>query len=356
MDPQETPFLPIDEAGGLVFLTTLPGSKADFPDERNGPTAERFWGLLDEARDAARDETRAAATDADRPIWVHLDRTKPRASRWVREQSGVAEIVGDALLAEETRPRAVERDGGLLVILRGVNLNQGAEPDELIVIRMWFERGRAVTLRQSRFMTVRRLRAAAEQGAGPATPADLLVAIAEGVTDRLGPAVENLQNMLDETEDRLAGEDPRTIDTHEIAEVRRQAIRLRRFLAPQRDALLALASSGSPLLDETHRAEFHEIAQRTARFVEDLEEVRDRAAVSQEELRAARERQANKTMYLLTLVAAIALPLGLITGLLGVNVGGIPGVDDPMAFWIVTLGMVVIAGALVGIFKWLKWL
>ena len=342
------PFVPIDEAGGLVFLTRLPGSRDDFPDERGEAVAERFWGKI---------EPGAGDSEGDaRPIWIHLDRTKERANHWVNERSGLPEVVGDALLAAETRPRAVERADGLLVILRGVNVNVGAEPDELIVIRMWFEPGRAVTLRQSRFMTVRRLRAAAEQGHAPATTGELLVAIADGVSARLGPVVENLQSLLDGTEDELAEDNPRDVSTRDIAEVRRQAIRLRRYLAPQRDALLALAASPSPLLNQDLRAELQEIAQRTARFVEDLEEVRDRAAVSQEELRAARERQANKTMYLLTLVAAIALPLGLITGLLGINVGGMPGADSPAAFWVVTAGMVVIAGGLVGVFKWLRWL
>ncbi len=168
--------------------------------------------------------------------------------------------------------------------------------------------------------------------------------------------VDNLQSLLDDTENALAGEDPRDLDTRALAEVRRQAIRLRRYLAPQRDALLALASSPSPLLDAHQRAELQEIAQRTARFVEDLEEVRDRAAVSQEELRAARERQANRTMYLLTLVAAIALPLGLLTGLLGINVGGMPGAEDPHAFWWVTGGMVLVAAGLVAVFRRLRWL
>ena len=61
-------------------------------------------------------------------------------------------------------------------------------------------------------------------------------------------------------------------------------------------------------------------------------------------------------MYFLTLVAAVFLPLGLITGLLGINVGGMPGADSAEAFWIVTAGLVVVAGILVGLFRWLRWL
>ena len=330
-----------------MFTTVLPGQASDFPAERSDDVAEAMWSSIDTVPDGG-------------ARWIHLDRTKPRAQAWVRESSGLPSLVGEALLAEETRPRAVERSSngqhGLLVILRGVNMNPGAEPDELIVIRMWAEAGRLITLRQFRFATIRKLREHAMEGRAPATAGGVLVAISNGLSLRIGPAVDNLQNLLDEAEDQLAGEDASGLDTRPIAEVRRQAIRLRRFLAPQRDALLGLASSPSELLDAGMRAELQEIAQRTARYVEDLEEVRDRAAVTQEEIRSARERQANRTMYLLTLVAAIALPLGLLTGLLGINVGGMPGADDPAAFWWVTGGMVVVAGGLVAVFRSLRWL
>lgn len=334
-------FEPFDRAGGLVFVTRLPGAPEEFGVESTPESIERAW---------------QTANGLDGPLWVHLDRTKDRACAWVREHAGLPAMVPDALLAAETRPRAVERENGLLVILRGVNVNPGAEPDELIVIRMWIDAQRMITLRQFRFATIRQLRERAERGTAPTTPGGLLVAIADGLSTRLGAVVENLQELLDESEDKLAGDDAAGLDTRPLAEVRRQSIRLRRFLAPQRDALLGLASSPSPLLDARMRAELQEIAQRTARYVEDLEEVRDRAAVTQEELRAVRERRNSKTMYLLTLVAAVALPLGLITGLLGINVGGMPGADSPVAFWVVSVGMVAIAVGLVAVFKWLKWL
>ncbi|USN98292.1 MAG: hypothetical protein H6810_08900 [Phycisphaeraceae bacterium] len=61
-------------------------------------------------------------------------------------------------------------------------------------------------------------------------------------------------------------------------------------------------------------------------------------------------------MHLLTLFAAVLLPLGLLTGLLGINVGGMPGANDPWAFWIVCVGLCVVAAGLVGLFRWLRWL
>ena len=59
----------------------------------------------------------------------------------------------------------------------------------------------------------------------------------------------------------------------------------------------------------------------------------------------------NRQMLILSVVAAIFLPLGLITGLLGINVGGIPGADNPWAFAIVCV-LLVVLGALQ--FWWFK--
>jgi zinc transporter len=64
----------------------------------------------------------------------------------------------------------------------------------------------------------------------------------------------------------------------------------------------------------------------------------------------------NKAMYLLSIIAAIFLPLGLLTGLLGINVGGIPGTDSKWAFTLVTVVLVSLAIILVAWFKKIKWL
>ena len=99
-----------------------------------------------------------------------------------------------------------------------------------------------------------------------------------------------------------------------------------------------------------------EIAERTSRFVEDIDAAKDRAAITQEELNNRLSEQMNKAMYVLSIVAAIFLPLGLLTGLLGINVGGIPGAENKWAFTGVTLSRIGLATQLILLFKRIKWL
>jgi zinc transporter len=109
-------------------------------------------------------------------------------------------------------------------------------------------------------------------------------------------------------------------------------------------------------LGDIDKVHIREIAERTARFIDDLDSARDRAAITQEELNNHLSEQMNKTMYILSIVAAIFLPLGLITGLLGINVGGIPGTENKFAFAYVTAFLVVFAFALVLVFKRKRWI
>lgn len=118
------------------------------------------------------------------------------------------------------------------------------------------------------------------------------------------------------------------------------SIVLRRYLVPQREVIGRLHAERVSWLSDEIRAYLRESADRVTRYVETLDSARERAAVSSEELASRLAEQMNQTMYLLSVVAAIFLPLGLITGLLGINVGGMPGVDTPWAFTAVTVTMV----------------
>lgn len=335
---QPPPFQPFEPEAGLVLAIRLPGSPAEFNESR------RSWGDLN-------------PPEKSPPLWTHLDLTKSRAQQWLREESGLDPIVAESLLADETRPRVQPIDDGMLVILRGVNLNPGAEPDELITIRMWVEPTRLITLRQVRFQTIAELRARAQKGKAPLTAASFLAAVALGVALRLGPTVDNLEEMLDEIEESMLERDKESpADRSHLATIRRHAIAYRRYLVPQRDAMLALTTAQASFFSSHDLLELRVATEHVTRVTEALEEIRDRAAVTQEEIRARNESRMGRTLYMLTIVATVALPLGLVTGLLGINVGGIPLADSSLGFAAVCVALVGIAGFEILIFKSMKWL
>ena len=71
------------------------------------------------------------------------------------------------------------------------------------------------------------------------------------------------------------------------------------------------------------------------RYAEDLDAMRSRAAVLQDEVAAQLSERSNRALYLLSVVTVLFVPLGFVAGLLGMNVQGIPGSSEPLGFWLV---------------------
>ena len=287
-------------------------------------------------------------------LWLHFVLTDPEVEDWLRNHSGLNPLVADALLAPETRPRASAVGEGLLVSLRGINLNPESDPEDMVSIRIWAESSRVITTRRRDLQSVQDIVQQFEQHRGPRGTAEFLVNLTSQIIWRMGDTVEGVEDRIDYLEDQVLAEAATTLRL-DLANVRRQTISLRRYLSPQKEALGRLMVEQMSWLEDTQRLRLREVSDRLMRYIENLDEVRDRAAVTQEELMSRVSEQLNSRMYVLSVVAAIFLPLGFFTGLLGINVGGIPGVDNPNAFWTFGVILVVIVISQVTLFKFKKW-
>ena len=288
-------------------------------------------------------------------LWVHLDYTAPEAQQWIKEENQLEDVVGDALLAEESRPRVTAFDDGLLISLRGVNLNPGADPEDMVSLRIWAEKSRIITTRRRKLLSVADLYSALEKGEGPRTAGEFLEDVADRLMSRMGGVIDDLEDKVAELEQEVL-----TAQSHELrpklASIRRDAINLRRYMAPQREAIARLQSEKISWLTDEDRVRLREVYDHLTRYLEDLDAARERAAVTQEELVSRLSEQMDNRMYVLSVVAAIFLPLGFLTGLLGINVGGIPGAEYKAAFAIFCTFLGAIAIIELIIFRKKKWM
>ena len=279
-------------------------------------------------------------------LWVHFDYTAEQTEHWLREASGLAPVVADALLMRETRPRCVVHGGELLMSLRGVNMNPAQAGEEMVAIRLWSDGQRVISTRHRRLRSVDRIREDYAEGRGPTDAADLAQALSHYLHNFAGEAIEDLEDRLDALEeDALEGSGDEL--RQKLLHLRREVILLRRYLAPQRDALNRLWQERLAWMDDTHRVQLREVADIAMRQVEDLDALRDRGTVLYEELGARLADQMNRRMYVLSLIAGLFLPLGFVTGLLGINVGGMPGAENPLGFVVVVLLLVAL-----GLLQW----
>lgn len=290
-------------------------------------------------------EPAATGLDAPQPgfIWVNLCRDQEDAGGFLHSVCRLDTHVISALLALDTRPVFFVEDDHLLLVLRGINLNPGADPIDMVSVRCWFGPQRVITVISHRVMAINDLQDNLLSGTGPSSIADFLIRLCERITQRMAIVFSGIEEAEDEIEERILTESGYRLRPL-ISALRRQVISLRRYLSPQRQALFELQSESPPWFTAEHRGRLRNIADRITRQVEDLDATRDRGAIAQDELESKLAEQLNKNMYLLSVIAAIFLPLGLISGLMGMNVSGIPGIENPNGFWLACLVLCGIAG------------
>jgi zinc transporter len=285
-------------------------------------------------------------------IWIHVE-SDDEAERSALLGPDIPDVAANALVATETRPRCDRVEEGAIVNLRGTAAEGIEESDRLLSIRMWVRRGKV--------NSVTRLPLAAtevvvdQMKAGLILdPGDLVAAFARTISAQLDPQVAALGDTLDDCETEM---DPRKVWRLRsiIARSRSEAIAFRRFVAPDRDALLTLAQLDFEWLAEEDRLHIREAADRFARMAEELEAVRERAALLHEQLTDLRAEDLDQRSLLISVVAFIFLPLTFITGLLGMNVEGIPYAHHPSSFWVVTGFCVLVAAAVFAWFARRRW-
>lgn len=267
----------------------------------------------------------------DGMLWMHLNLRDPAAGPWLQEASGLHPQALDALMAEETRPRLIHVPDGIVLLLRGVNLNPGEEVEDMVSLRLWSDGRRVITMRLRPLRAVEDVRTALGRSEGPADAGALVARLALRLAERMEDVVLALRDAMDDVEESEPEEHGASMRDR-LADLRRQAALLRRYASPQRAALHQLRAEAPGWFTAEARATLGEALDDVTRYVEDLETVRERGAIVHERLAAHHSHQVERRMYALSLIAALFLPLTFVTGLLGVNLAGIPGADSPWAF------------------------
>ncbi len=288
------------------------------------------------------------------PVWIHLDEDNMESVEWLKNQSGLDELVVENLLDEETQPRFFALPNGTFIVLRDINLNRNADVEDMIALRIWIEKNRIISLSHRRQPAVEKLVDLFSKGHTPPTAAGVFVRLADNITQNISRVLDKTDKALDDIEDELIDVDTLGADSlrHRIGDIRHQVLGMRRYMAPQRDVFLALKNLDSDLNKE-EKAVLRAIRRDMIQAVSALDYAREHSTVSQEELDSRINVQLNKTMYILTVIMVVLAPLTLITGVLGAN--SIEVAENPSGFLLITLSLLGLGALQVWYLKHKKW-
>ncbi|MEZ5989686.1 MAG: CorA family divalent cation transporter [Planctomycetota bacterium] len=291
----------------------------------------------------------------ERTLWIHLGPDEA-SDAILAGFTDLPDGVVQALTAMIVRARAHEVESGILINLHGINLNPGSEPEDLVTLRVFVRD--EVVLSRSRFgiKSVREVHAALAAGKGPCDTGGLIASLANRLFRRLGALVDEIDDEVDEIEQRMLDPDSDDPETEELFSVRLRCLGLRRHLLPQREAVRSLLKDPPEWLDGRPLALFRESSEVLLHALEDLAESQQHASLVQEAVENRARIGLDRKAYLMSLLASIFLPLTLISGMLGMNVGGIPLGDQPNGFVWITGALGIFGLLFLLLFKRWKWL
>ncbi|UBO73673.1 zinc transporter ZntB [Aeromonas rivuli] len=290
-----------------------------------------------------------AELPAQQPSWLHLDYGNPEAARWLLQTPLLGDAAREALLGQSNRPKLVRMGETVLLILRGINHNQHHKPEEMVALRIFITPDLIISSRRRPLLSEKDVFEQLQLGGGPDNPADWLVEICDALTDRAGEFVEELHDQILELEEQVLERDLPT--TGKLARIRKQLIMIRRYLSPQRDLIARLASEKISWFEEDDRRRLLDIADRLRRWLDDLDAGVARTGVLADEINNMVAEATNRRAYQMSVMALLFLPASFLTGLFGINLGGIPGAESPLAFWVFCASLTSLAVVLA---LWLK--
>jgi len=282
--------------------------------------------------------------EIDEPIWLHVNVAGPDAAeRLAKAAPYMDQAMVDALCASDTRPHVEDFGKEYLVIMRGMNLNPGADPDDMVSLRVWSDGKHVISAQRRPVMAARKLTERLKVADKPVTASEVVVGLAVEVIANMAGPIDKLLEDIDELEIAAIEGSPGDLRAH-LNDLREHVLYIRRYLVPMKQAIAQLLNVAQDWsVPEKSVRRLRHAGDHLARHIEDLDAAREQLQFQHEEMVAATSDKLNRNMYTLSIVAAIFLPLGFLTGLLGINVGGMPGADDGTAFWWVAGGCAAVA-------------
>jgi zinc transporter len=327
---------------GMFEIADTGGMICGFRLQAGGPAEDVQWNV-----DAAPDTFPDPGVNG---LWLHFNFVDTRADRWIAQCEHIPEAARELLLDSDPRIRLEPLGNGLVGVLGDLHHDFEADPEGFGVLRLYIGERLIISGRRHPLQSSDRLRRELRGGEAIASTLQWLSHLVQHMAETFASAAADLNQTVDEVEDRIL--QGRVADEgKELGRVRRILARLRRQVGANRQALIH-ARARLPGWCESDVAQLRLAIERLDAVAQDLELVQERARLLQEEIAGQLNEATNRNLYLLSIVTAVMLPTTLITGMFGMNVAGLPWLQDPEGFWKVCLLMAFVAAGTLLLLRW----
>lgn len=283
-----------------------------------------------------------ALTHADWVVWLHFNARIGQARNWIHGCERLQEPLRGFLLETDERKRIEQVGEGYIGVLSDIRYDFDFDPDEIATLRFYLDRRCLISTRLQPSNAADQLRTEIRQGRYFDSTAKLLLYLFESQVAKLTETTSQVRDRLDDIEDQvLAGQ---TRGQHvQLGMIRRQTVRLHHHFAPEHRMLQRLCRQPPDWFEKSDRLALQEVAEEFRELINDMTETLERAKLLQEELSARVAEKTGNNLYILSIFTALLLPPSLMAGIFGMNVAGLPGLQDENAFLWIMLGMAAVS-------------
>ncbi|MBI5105039.1 MAG: magnesium transporter CorA family protein [Solirubrobacterales bacterium] len=295
-----------------------------------------------------RDEI-ARLLDAGEFFWLDLAAPSGADVQAVGEVFGLHPLAVEDSAEFGQRPKLDDYGETALLVFYGVH-----DDGRLAEVHLHLSGSWMVTLRADgdECVAAAKHRFAAED---PRSEEEAIYRVLDTLADSFFPVLDRIDEQIDALMDEMV-ERPRPGQRHEIFELRRRLVELRRVVGPQRDVM---ARGGDlvermPGLEADHARDwFRDVYDHLMHLSETIDSFRDILSGALDVYLSTQSNRLNEVTKQLTLVATIFLPLTFVTGFFGQNFGTlVRHINTPLAFWAYGVGVMLASAAL--LYAWFR--
>jgi magnesium transporter len=308
----------------------------------------------------ARTEPQVAELEFGGLRWLNIEEPTAIETAWLAQHFDFHELDLEDVLSTRQRPKIDEYDDYLFMVLHlprfdksigrlnAAELNVFIGPDYVITLpnhqlkpigRLFSRLSNNDELREEYF----------SKGSGY-----LLYEILSESFDYCFPILDKIGFKLDRLQNAIWEERSEDV-ARDISNVKQEIIAFRKIIKPERVMLRLLERVRTRYLPEHLEVYFDDIVDSAERIWDQLDNYKEVIEALEQTNETVIAHKQNDILRVLTVFSAVVLPLTLISGIFGMNVP-IPFQHDAHSFWDIIVGMVLIAGSLLGYFRYKRWI
>lgn len=272
----------------------------------------------------------------DEYYWFHLNASHKKTIEWFEANTDIPPIALEMMLSNNTRPNIVRFSNGYLITLRAVNSSEQSKIEDFNAINIWISNQQIITARNIKILAIEDIITGLDDNDGPNSLGSFLIELIHHLQKRINQVVRDIEEQTEDLEEKILSKDFKDLRL-ELRVLRKKIVQIRKYIVPQRELLQTLAHEKYDFINSDEMSSLIYYYDKMVRLVEELDITREHILLSQEEIVNTQNDLMNKSMYRISIISGLFLPLGFVTGLLGVNVGGIPGTTNPNSFLILSI-------------------